>query len=92
MGRVDLTYNRQADKIDDIKKFLVGLIGDYYEKWFNVVKTGKSCAIRINVPIIFFAKPFDQQEDCVRQALQAVEKLYEISIKLEIAGIYKIYE
>lgn len=92
MGRVDLTYSRQADKADEIKKFLVEIIGDYYEKGFNVVKTGKSCAIRINVPIVTFLKPFEEQEGLVHQAFQAVDKLYNLSIKLELAGIYKLYE
>jgi hypothetical protein len=92
MGRVDLTYNRQADKIDDIKKFLVGLIGDYYEKGFNVVETGKSCAIRINVPVITFLKSFEEQKDLVNQAFQAVDKLLNLSMKLEMKGIYDLFD
>lgn len=91
VGRVDLTYSRQADKIEEIKKFLVEIIGDYYEKGLNVVKTGKSCAIRINVPVIIFSKSFEEQETLVHQAFQAVDRLYNLSIKLEMAGIYDLF-
>lgn len=90
VGNVDLTYNGQANKIDDIKRFLVNIVGNYYEQGFNVVKTGKSCAIRICVPIIFFAKSFEEQIDKVVQAFEAVKKLYDLSIKLELAGIYDL--
>jgi hypothetical protein len=90
VGNIDLTYSGQANKIEDIKKFLANIVGNYYEQGYNVVKTGKSCAIRISVPIIVFAKPFEEQKEYVHQAFLAVEKLYELSIKLELAGIYEL--
>jgi len=89
-GYVDLTINGQANKFDDIKRFLISMVGNYYEHGFNVVKTGKSCAIRICVPIVAFTGSFDEQKPSVEQAFLAVEKLYELSIKLEIAGIYDV--
>lgn len=92
MGYVDLTYNRQADKIDSISKFLVSIVGNYYEEGFKVVKTGKSCAIRIEVPIIAFSKPFEEQKNYVSEALSAVDKLHNLSIRLEVAGIYNLFE
>ena len=91
-GYVDLTYNRQAEKIDIIKNFVVQVVGNYYEKGFNIVETGKSCAIRMNTPIINFASSFEEQQGYVKQAFLAVEKLYELSIKLEIAGIYELFK
>lgn len=90
VGNVDLTYNGQANKIDEIKKFLIDTIGNYYEQGINVVKTGKSCAIRICVPFIVFADAFENQIEKVDEAFAAVKKLYELSIKLEIAGIYEL--
>ena len=87
-----MTYSRQADKIEEIKKFLVEVIGDYYEKGFNVVRTGKSCAIRINVPVITFLNSFEEQEELVNQAFQAVDKLYNLSMKLEMKGIYDLFD
>ena len=90
VGNVDLTYNGQAHKIDDIKKFLIDTIGNYYEQGINVVTTGKSCAIRIRVPIIVFANAFEAQKEKVDEAFSTVKRLYELSIKLEMAGIYEL--
>ena len=87
-GYVDLTFNGQAEKIDIIKKIVVDLIGDFYEEGFSIVKTGKSCAIRRIVPIVVFANPFEKQKDYIEQIFLAVERLYELSMRLEIAGIY----
>ncbi len=89
-GCVDLTYSRIADKIDDIKKILISVIGNYYEQGYEVVKTGKSCAIRIKVPVVTFSEPFDNQKDYIDQAFSAVEKLCELSIKLDLAGVYDL--
>ena len=89
-GCVDLTYNRTADKIDDIKKILISVIGNYYEQGYEVVKTGKSCAIRVKVPVVNFSEPFETQKDFITQAFSAVEKLYTLSIKLDLAGIYNL--
>ena len=43
-----------SDKLEKIKSLLISIIGNYYQHGFEVVKTGKSCAIRIKVPIIVF--------------------------------------
>ena len=86
-GCVDLTYNRTADKIDDIKKILISVIGNYYEQGYEVVKTGKSCAIRIKVPVVIFSEPFEIQKEFIAQAFSAVEKLYTLSIKLVHSAI-----
>ena len=87
-GNVDLTYNGCADKIDLIKQFVVKAIGDFYEQGFNVVKTGKSCAIRMRVPIIDFTKSFTEQTIFLRKTFESVEKLCAVSEKLDILGIY----
>ena len=89
-GCVDLTYNRAADKIDDIKRLLISVIGNYYEQGYEVVKTGKSCAIRIKVPVVVFLDPFEKQEESIVQAFSAVEKLCALSMKLDLAGIYDL--
>ena len=89
-GYVDLTFNGKADIIDKIKSFLSNAIGNYYEQGYTVVKTGKSCVIRLTVPIVDFSKPFDIQIDLVKQSFDAVEKLFELSNKLDYYGISSI--
>ena len=91
-GCVDLTYNGKADNIDIIKKFLIKVIGNYYGEGFEVVKTGKSCAIRVKVPIVDFAKPFEEQEEFIKSSLIATKKLYDLSNLLEKEGLYIIFE
>ncbi len=89
-GCVDLTYSGKADKIEDVKKILISVVGNYYEQGFEVVKTGKSCAIRIKVPVVTFLEPFDNQKESIAKAFSAVEKLYALSIKLDLTGIYDL--
>ena len=87
---VDLTFNGCADSIEEIKQFVARAIGNYYDQGFNIVKTGKSCAIRITVPIINFSMPFAKQISIVNMSFEAVEKLCLLSEKLDILGISKI--
>ena len=89
-GYVDLTLNGKADKQETIKSILINIVGNYYEQGYEVVKTGKSCAIRIKVPVVIFSEPFETQKEFIAQAFSAVEKLYTLSIKLDLAGIYNL--
>lgn len=91
-GYVDLTYNGQANNIDNIKKFLIKVIGNYYKEGLDIVKTGKSCAIRLKVPIVDFSKPFEGQEEFVKLSLLATKKLYALSNILEREGIFIMFE
>ena len=78
-------------KYSIIKKILISVIGNYYEQGYEVVKTGKSCAIRVKVPVVKFSEPFETQKEFIAQAFSAVEKLYALSIKLDLAGIYNLW-
>lgn len=89
-GSVDLTFNGCADRIEEIKQFIVDTIGNYYDQGYNIVQTGKSCAIRITVPIINFSLPFEEQIYIVNQSFEAVKKLCDLSEKLDILGINKM--
>lgn len=83
-GYVDLTINGQADNIIRIKSIMVNILGDYYSKGFSVVKTGKSCAIRICVHAIDFLKPFNEQMEYVEESFKAVKSLFELSNQLDM--------
>ena len=39
-----------------------------------------------------FLKSFEEQKDLVNQAFQAVDKLYNLSMKLEMKGIYDLFD
>ena len=42
------------------------------------------------VPVVNFSEPFETQKEFIAQAFSAVEKLYTLSIKLDLAGIYNL--
>lgn len=88
MGYADLTFKGQANKIEEIKMIVVKTIGNYYEKGLNIVKTGKSCAIRKIVPVVDFSKSFDSQKDNIKLSFEAVEELARIARILNLSGIY----
>ena len=89
-GYVDLTFNGCEAAIEEIKQFVARNIGNYYEQGFIIVKTGKSCAIRITVPVINFSMPFEEQISIVNMSFVAVKKLCLLSEKLDILGISNI--
>ena len=91
-GNVDLTFNGKTQEIEYVKTLLSSLIGDYYEQGLSVVKTGKSCAIRLRVPIVDFSKPFENQLESIIKSFNAVNMLNKLFYKLDIAGICRIYE
>ena len=72
-GYVDLTLNGKADKQEKIKSMLTSIVENYYEQGYEVVKTGKSCAIRVKVPVVTFSEPFEKQKDSIDYAFSAVE-------------------
>ena len=82
------TFKGQANKIEEIKMIVVKTIGNYYEKGLNIVKTGKSCAIRKIVPVVDFSKSFDSQKDNIKLSFEAVEELARIARILNLSGIY----
>ena len=91
-GYVDLTFNGCADRLEKIKKFIVHSIGNYYDQGYSIVLTGKSCAIRLTVPVINFLLPFEGQIYIVNQSFEAVKKLCDLSEKLDTLGISNILQ
>lgn len=86
-GNVDLTFNGQAQNIDTVKSFLIKTIGNFYEQGISVVITGKSCSARIKTPVLDFTQSFDSQIHDVKLCFEAINKLDELSKKLDYSGI-----
>ena len=59
-GYMDLTFPNQADRFLNFEKEIVEKLGDLKLLGAFLVKTGKSAALRIEVPIIDIRKPFEE--------------------------------
>jgi len=72
IGRVDLEIGGAAGSVDAIR----ARASQFLAADTEVVKAGKSAAIRVSVPVIDPLAPFSEQIDRVRQALRAAYRLY----------------
>lgn len=81
-GYMDLTFPNQANRFLDFEKEIVEKLGDLKPLGAFLVKTGKSVALRIEVPIIEIAKPFEEHVLNIDKCFQAAERLNEIVKRL----------
>ncbi len=83
-GQVDLKFSGKADRIDVLKKIAENLKDDGMEN-IMAVDTGKSCSLRINVPRIQMATPFEEWNmDDLRICFDAIEKLTRIAEQIDL--------
>lgn len=87
MGYADMTISGAADKIVSLEEELKTIIGNFSERGVSLVKTGKSAALRINIPVLDFTKPFECYEKEIPTCFEAIKKLTEIA--KEIASYNK---
>lgn len=78
-GFVDLTISGMGDKISQLEMLLPAVIGDLNAKGITLVKTGKSAALRIIVPVMNFTEPFEKYIDVLPECFEAVQKLTNIA-------------
>ena len=86
-GYMDMTFSKMGDNIELFDKFVKNL-----EENLNVVKTGKSLAIRLNVPIIDFKNDFDNDIEKMHECMKSVLKLYEVLSKMNVLMMYQELE
>ena len=82
-GYMDLTFNKMANHVDIFNKYVKDVVSD-----FKIVKTGKSLAIRINVPIIDFKEDFDNYINEMHECMKSALKLYDILSKINVLMMY----
>lgn len=82
-GYMDLTFSKMADYINVFNKYIKQVDSD-----FKIVETGKSLAVRLEVPKIDFKGEFDdyieEMHDCMKSAL----KLYNLLSKINVIMMY----
>ncbi len=79
LGFVDLTISGMGDKISQLEMLLPTVIGNLSGKGITLVKTGKSAALRIVVPVINFTEPFERYIDVLPECFNAIQKLTNIA-------------
>lgn len=77
-GYMDLTFNNMAEHIDIFTRYVPEDILINY----IITKTGKSLAIRINVPIIDFKNNFDDYIQEMHECMKSAMELYDVFKKI----------
>ena len=78
-GYMDLTFDKMENHIDIFNKYINNINQD-----LNIVKTGKSLSIRLDVPTIDLKSAFDnyiyQMHECMKKALNQYDILSKINV------------
>lgn len=83
-GCVDLTFNGTANHISIFNKYIKNLPDD-----LKIVQTGKSLAIRINVPMVNFKNDFNDYINEMHKCIQGILKLYNTLSKINVLMLYE---
>lgn len=83
-GYVDMEIPGVADKISNLEKKLTEQLGNLSARDLVLVKTGKSAALRMRVPELDFAQPFEIYKDKIDLCFKAIQKLNEIAKEVSI--------
>lgn len=87
-GYMDLTFNNMGDNIDLFTKYVSKEIIEKYE----IVKTGKSLSIRLEVPIIDFKNNFDDYIEEMNICMKSALELYDLTSKINVLMMYNELE
>ncbi len=82
VGFVDLNILGAGERIVEVEQALRESNIDIYSQNMTIVKTKKSAAIRICVPVIDFRNSFENYVDEIEVAFKAVEKLADLAKQL----------
>lgn len=75
VGYVDMTISGAADKIILLEQAFKNASFNLSERGMTLVKTGKSAAIRVTVPVLDFTKPFEIYFKDISVCFDAIVKL-----------------
>ena len=82
-GYMDLTFNKMSSHVDIFNKYIKKVPDD-----LKIVPTGKSLAIRLDVPIIDFKDEFENYINEMHECMKSVLKLYDILSKINVIMMY----
>ena len=82
-GYMDLTFGKMANHIEIFDRYINDIPSDV-----KIVQTGKSLAIRIEVPKIDFKDDFDNYINQMHECMRSAVRLYEILSKINVLMLY----
>ena len=85
-GYVDLTFRNVSQYYSEV----YDIVKNVLKENMTLQKTGKSLAIRIEVPEIDFKKDFEEQEENVIKCLEVVRELQEFMKKIDYKEILRL--
>ena len=91
-GYVDLTFPNCAERTVKLKALLDKELGNIAEQKLSVHITGKSAALRVVVPKLYFKTPFEDCVDDVDTCLREISRLCGIIEKLSADKILSFIE
>lgn len=91
-GYVDLTFPNCAERTVELKALLDKELGNIAEQNLSVHITGKSAALRVVVPKLYFKTPFEDCVDDVDACLREISRLCGIIEKLSADKILSFIE
>ena len=91
-GYVDLTFPNCAERTVELKALLDKELGNIAEQNLSVHITGKSAALRVVVPKLYFKTPFEDCVDDVDTCLREISRLCGIIEKLSADKILSFIE
>ena len=91
-GYVDLTFPNCAERTVELKALLDKELGNIAEQKLSVHITGKSAALRVVVPKLYFKTPFEDCVDDVDTCLREISRLCGIIEKLSADKILSFIE
>ena len=83
-GFMDLTFSNMGEHIDIFNKYVSEDIINKYE----IVRTGKSLSIRINVPVLDFKNEFDDYIEEMHECMKSASELYDVLKSINVLKMY----
>lgn len=83
-GYVDLEFPRYGERAGTLREVL----GDKMSEFMQIRQSGKSASVRIEKSAVDFHGDFAEQEDKIREAMDAVSQLCDLAGKIDRAELY----
>lgn len=89
-GYVDLTFESAKDRISQIDELLKTTFGSYEKIGASIVITSKSVALRMNVPVLNFKLPFEEQKTKVEDCYKVISNMSNLAKRLDAVKVLNI--